>query len=276
MRRPDRRRRRVPRPLRSAARGVRVRRLGSSAGARRAARRPSSDRRPGSPPGSACRPSPRSGRGTAPARGPTPVVLSVSPSRWNGSEDPFQVGRRDARATVDDPQLDPVAEAAAGEDRWRLGRGVPQGVGHQVGDAPAPAAPGRPGRRAGRPVRRPRPGARPARGRPGPAATTSSSATGRHSTDMAPACSRLMSSRLLDEMGESVQRLVGGQQQLGPVLRGPVDVTAAQARHRRLGRRERSPQVVADGGQQARFASGRWPLAVPRWPPPRRAGTVPG
>ena len=42
---------------------------------------------------------------------PTPVVLSVSPSRWNGSEDLVALAGGDARAPVDDPQLDVVAEA---------------------------------------------------------------------------------------------------------------------------------------------------------------------
>ena len=48
---------------------------------------------------------------------PTPVVLSVSPRRWNGQEDPVPVVGRDAGAAVDDPDLDPVAEPAAGQVR---------------------------------------------------------------------------------------------------------------------------------------------------------------
>ena len=46
---------------------------------------------------------------------PTPVVLSVSPSRWNGHEDAVEVGRRDAGTAVDDAQLDAVAQRAAGD-----------------------------------------------------------------------------------------------------------------------------------------------------------------
>ncbi len=55
---------------------------------------------------------------------PTPVVLSVSPRRWNGAKTRSQLGRRDAGAAVDDAQLDPVAEAAAGDQRRRSPGGL--------------------------------------------------------------------------------------------------------------------------------------------------------
>ena len=46
-------------------------------------------------------------------------MLSVSPSRWNGSEDPVPVVTRDAGAGVDDAQLDAVADGARLEQRRR-------------------------------------------------------------------------------------------------------------------------------------------------------------
>ena len=91
-----------------------------------------------------------------------------------------------------------------------------------------------------------------------PAGPSSSRASGTASsrpiavrvTPSAPACSRLMSSRFADQPAEPVQRLVGGGQQLVPVLGVELDVGAAQAAHRRLRRRQRRTQVVADRGEQ--------------------------
>ncbi len=45
---------------------------------------------------------------------PDPVVLSRSPSRWNGGKTAPTV-RRDARPSVDHPQLDPIRVAARGD-----------------------------------------------------------------------------------------------------------------------------------------------------------------
>ncbi len=67
---------------------------------------------------------------------------------------------------------------------------------------------------------------------------------------------------------QPVQRLVGGGQQLRPLLRRPLHVGAAQAGHRRLRRRERRPQVVADGASRAvrmRSASASGFAAAAAW-----------
>ena len=125
-----------------------------------------SGRRRAFPRAPASRPSPRSGRGTAPGPSPTPVVLSVSPSRWNGTNIRVQSADRDARPPVDDPQLDPVAQRAAGERGRRARRGVAQRVGGQVGDDPLEDAGVDAPPRAGRRRSAPRPSAGAARGHP--------------------------------------------------------------------------------------------------------------
>ena len=62
-------------------------------------------------------------------------VVGVAEALERG-EDPVELGRRDARAAVDDPQLDAFAEAAAGDQRWAVGRAESDGVADQVGDDP--------------------------------------------------------------------------------------------------------------------------------------------
>ena len=113
-----------------------------------------------------------------------------------GQEDPVPVVGRDAGAAVDDPELDPVAEPAAGQVRRRVRRASSAGRWRPGWRAPVRAGPGRPGRSgrssaASMTTWRPS-GPRSSRAR----ATTSSTAVGWTSIDMAPACSRLMSSRL--------------------------------------------------------------------------------
>ena len=54
------------------------------------------------------------------------------------------------------------------------------------------------------------------------------------------------------EVGEPVQRLLGGSQQVSAVLGGKPDVAGAQAADRRLGRGERPAQVMADRREQRR------------------------
>ena len=56
--------------------------------------------------------------------------------------------------------------------------------------------------------------------------------------------------QVADQPGEPVQRLLGGLQQLLAVGLVELDVVAAQAGHRRLRRRQRRTQVVADRGEQ--------------------------
>jgi hypothetical protein len=53
-------------------------------------------------------------------------------------------------------------------------------------------------------------------------------------------------------MGEQVEGLLRGYQQLLTILRGEASVAQAQAAHRRLGRGERRAQVMADRRQQGR------------------------
>ena len=175
-------------------------------------------------------------------------------------EDPFQVGRRDARPAVDDPELDPVAEPAAGDERracpagssaarwppgWRRTRSSSPGSartsGRSSGTSTTTAAPGRPQvvqapgarRRRGRPARlstdrrRPAAGSCPAGCRPaGPAGR----ATRRRSAS-------------------SSSRSCGVQ----------LDVGAAQAGDRRLGRRpagvRRSWPTAASSAVRIRSAS---------------------
>ena len=100
------------------------------------------------------------------------------------------------------------------------------------------------------------------RGRPGRSGTTSSSATGRLTTRQRAGLQPAHVEQVLDQAGQPVQRLVGGEQQLVAVLWRPVDVVAAQAGDRRLRGCQRGAQVVADGGEQR----GPHPVAL------RRAG----
>ncbi len=58
--------------------------------------------------------------------------------------------------------------------------------------------------------------------------------------------------QVVDEPVQPVERLVGGGEQLCLLGVGPRHVGAAQPGHRRLRRRERRAQVVADGVQQRR------------------------
>ena len=173
---------------------------------------------PGVSSGSACRPWPRSARGTAPGRGPTPVVLSVSPSRWNGTNIRLAVVVRDAGPAVDDPQLDPVAERAARSAAAARRRGVAQRVGDQVGDDALQDAgsTSTSGRSAGIST-----------ATVWPAGPRSSSAAGddlvevgrpredRQRAGLQPAHVE----QVLDQPGEPVERLVGRGEQLGVVLR---------------------------------------------------------
>ena len=139
------------------------------------------------------------------------MVLSVSPRRWNGHEDPVPVGRRDARAPVDDPDLDPVAERLAVTQRRRARRASSAARWRRGWRAPARAARGRRGPRAGPRAsverRRRRRRRRGRRGR-GPRPRRRRRAAG--AIDSAPACSRLMSSRLSTRPREPVQGLVRG------------------------------------------------------------------
>ena len=65
-----------------------------------------------------------------------PVVLSVSPRRWNGRKTRSQSSGGMPGPAVDDPDLDPVAEPAAGQVRGPFGGRVAQGVGAEVGHDP--------------------------------------------------------------------------------------------------------------------------------------------
>ena len=112
-------------------------------------------------------------------------MLSVSPSRWNGAKT-RPVVWRDARAAVDDAQLDPVAEALA-VTRAAAGRGVAYGVLDQVGDDPLEQGRVAVDRRQGAGMSARTTRARRARGRPSASGTTSSRPTGRGTTASAPA-----------------------------------------------------------------------------------------
>ena len=200
-------------------------------------RRPWSARRPGCPPGSRVPPiaSVRPRDSASPS--PTPVVLSVSPSRWNGANTRSRSagGTPGPRSTTRSSTRSPSALAvttggcAGGGTaaRWptrlattRSSRpGSASTVGQVVGHVDHDAAPGRRrGRRA--PAGRPRP-ARPAR----------------LSTDSAPACSRLMSSRLSTSGSSRSSDSSAVASSSARSSRRPVDVGAAQAGDRRLGRR---------------------------------------
>ena len=79
--------------------------------------------------------------------------------------------------------------------------------------------------------------------------------------------------QVLHQPDQLVQRLLGGGQQFGAVGVAERDVVAAQAGHRRLGRRERGAQVVADRGEQG--AAQPVGLAESGWPPPPARPAVP-
>ncbi len=66
---------------------------------------------------------------------PTPVLLSWSPSRWNGANSCVLGAARDARTLVDDSDQHPVADLARGHP-YRAVRGVPQRVVDEVGQHP--------------------------------------------------------------------------------------------------------------------------------------------
>ena len=185
---------------------------------------------------------------------PTPVVLSVSPSRWNGRNTRSRCVGRDAGSAVDDRGLDAVAEAdSAGQARRVRPAGSSAARWPPGWPAPAPAGRGRPAPAAGRRqvhdhvARRRRRGRR-ARGRPPRRAATGWIVDGQR-----PGLQAAHVEQVVDQAGEPVQRLVGG---LPAARRGP----RRRARGRRcagvetdgLGGRQRGAQVVADGGEQRR------------------------
>ncbi len=123
-------------------------------------------------------------------------VVGVAEPLERAAKTCSRASARDARAAVDDPQLDPVAERAAGDQRRAAGGAVAHARWRGGWRGPAPAARGRrapSGRSSGRSTTTGRPSGRRRRA-PGPRPRRARS--GRSSTASAPACSRLMSSRL--------------------------------------------------------------------------------
>ena len=145
-----------------------------------------------------------------------PLPFDLSPSRWNGWNTSLALRGGDARAPVDDPEVDPARDGAGARPR-PCGRSVTS---------------------SGRSRPRWRPLARAARGRRGPAGassgtststravrsprparaagTTSSRPTGRSASSSTPAWSRLMSSRFpTSVVSRSVSSSIVAQELLG-------------------------------------------------------------
>jgi hypothetical protein len=168
-----------------------------------------------------------------------------------GLEHPLPVGRRDTRSVIDHAQLDLVSGGPGGQQRRRRRTGVAQGVAGQVhddsfGDRRVGHNLGQPGRD----VRQHRLRLRAEglqRGRDD-LAQVDGPREHRSRAGLQPA--HVQQAR--HEMGEPVQGLLGGGQQVRAVVGGEPGVIGAQAADRRLGRGERRAQVMADRREQRR------------------------
>ena len=201
---------------------------------------------------------------------PRPVSLSVSPRRWNGANTSSRRSARDARAAVDDAQLDAVAERArrdaararpAGEWRTALasrftttrcsstrsastgGRSSARSSSTSPGtDAELVDAPGARRRRA---------------------------SIGASCTASAPACTRLTSSRFGDER----RRASRGSRRRSSSSSSRCSAGSSASGVRRAltaadGGGERAAEVVAHRGEQRRaHPVGLGERAAPRAPP---------
>ena len=181
---------------------------------------------------------------------PTPALLLVawSSRRWKGANDRLALGRRDAGTAVDHAQFDDVGVRAGRHPDLLVGRRVAKCVLHQVGhDAFEQAGVGEHLGQGGRDVdveflvaRRVVQSAA--------HHVVESDRAGRHGQH-----SRLQTGQVEQvghQTGEPIQRVVGAREQFLAVALTPRDVGTAQAGHGRLGRRDRSAQIVADGVEQ--------------------------
>ncbi len=205
---------------------------------------------------------------------PMPVVLSVSPSRWNGTNTSsrWPSGIPGPRSTTRSSTAS--AQPARGDERALVGGREPQGVGEQVGHARA---------RAGRDRRRPPAGRRgprrapaPSRGRgrpaPAPRPRRPRWAGGASRARPPGAGSCPAGCRPARPAGPATRpRRPAGR--VGPGGRGRTSLLQ-QAGDRCLGRGQRRPQVVPDGRQQRRtHPVGGLELSSARRRLPRGAGS---
>ena len=210
-------------------------------------------RRPGCRWPRSCRPSPRRNPCATDRPRPTPMVLSWSPSRWNGANSCSSVPRGMPGPSSSDVDQHPVADPARG-DAHRAVRRVAQRVVDQVGQHPLQQA--AVGHRDGvadldlDPVERSR------RNRGALADSENRAVHGLLEVDPAQFGSHHARGQprrveqVADQRGQLVDGLLDGGEQFGGVLGGEADVVAAQARHRGLGGGQRGAQVVADRRQQ--------------------------
>ena len=236
------------------------------------------------------RPSPRRTRARRRDRARRRVPFELSPRRWNGWNTVSRSVGRDARAAVDDAQVDALlrrrtprrARAASAGDHasalstmLAIARSSSAGVGlharQRLGDVDVDA------RRASR-----QPGER------APARTSSSADVAHHELQRA-GLQPAHVEQVADEVVEPVGRLVDGLEELAASPSGvQVDVALQQARDRRLDRRQRRAQVVGHRREQrgaqlvrlrepvgARGVGAQRALLRPRSPPGRRTPGAP-
>ena len=178
------------------------------------------------------------------------MVLSVSPSRWNGTNIRSRSvsGMPGPRSTTRSSTRSP--SALRGQQRRLARRGVAAARSRQVDDDPLQegrVGTSTSGSDSGMSTVTTRPAGPRSSSAPG---TISSSPAGRGNSDSAPACSRLMSSRLSTRRvsRSSDSSAVASSSSRSSAV--PVHVRRAQAGHRGLGRGQRGAQVVADRGEQ--------------------------
>ena len=152
---------------------------------------------------------------------------------------------------IDHAQLDPVPGGSGGQQRRCRRRGVAQGVAGQVhDDSFGDRRVGHNLGQAGRDVRQHWPWLRAEGLQRGRDDLTHVGGPGEHRPPAGLSPAHVQQAGR--EVGEPVQGLLGGGQQVRAVVGGQPGVVGAQAADRRLGRGERRPQVMADRRKQRR------------------------